>query len=309
MAPKLEMILARLDLGALTHLFAAQHIDDSLLASLTDDDLQKIGIDKLGHRKALLAAFASQTSQASSQPFTGGAEPALATRERPFVNSLGLPFVPTASHAPLFCIWPFRVRDYQLYCQENAMEFPRSDFTQGPDHPVVNVTWNDASAVCQWLTERERRLGIINHAFLYRLPQDREWSTAVQLDHESGGTPAERSGRKRGYPWGAEFPPPRGAGNYHSSLRADDFPETSPVGSFAANALGIYDLGGNVWEWCLDKYDRESDRRVLRGASCFNDDHEYLLSSYRDKAAPNSRRNNNGLRLVLSEVHERDPWR
>ncbi len=308
MASELETILSRANLGALAPLFAAEHIDDALLARLTDEDLRQIGVEKLGHRITLLAAFSASSSSASLPSGGGKMEPSKAMREKPFINSLGLPFVPIGGHAALFCIWPFRVRDFQIYCEESSVEFPSCDFSQTPEHPVVNVTWNDAAKVCKWLTERERQRGVISKAFLYRLPQDREWSDAVGLSHESGGTPAERSGRIKDYPWGAEFPPPRGAGNYHPSLRADDFSETSPVGSFAANPLGIYDLGGNVWEWCLDKYDRDGDRRALRGASCFNDDDEYLLSSFRDKAAPGSRRNNIGFRLVLSEAYEKDPW-
>ena len=160
---------------------------------------------------------------------------------------------------------------------------------------------------CKWLTKRERDQGAINHAFVYRLPEDREWSAAVGLVREPWRTPWERSGKARKYPWGGAYPPPRGAGNYHPSLAVDDFRETAPVASFAANPFGIYDLGGNVWEWCLDRYDRESGgccgaRRV------FNDDDDYLLSSYRDKRAPDNRRNNNGIRLVLSMAQERDPW-
>jgi len=58
-----------------------------------------------------------------------------------------------------------------------------------------------------------------------------------------------RSGIAEGYPWGPDFPPPPDAGNYHSRLKCGNFPETSPVGSFAPNKLGIFDLGGNVWEW------------------------------------------------------------
>jgi hypothetical protein len=268
MSSKLETILVRLDLGELTPLFASQGIDDSLLADLTDEDLQKIGIDQLGHRKRLLAAFAERASNVASTPISARTDPALATRENPFVNGLGLPFVPIADHTTLFCIWELRVRDYQLYCEESAAEFPSCDFAQGLDHPVVNVTWNDAMAFCKWLTKRERDQDVINKAFVYRLPEDREWSAAVGLVRERGRTPEERSGKAEKYPWGAGYPPPRGAGNYHPSLAVDDFRETAPVGSFAANPFGIYDLGGNVWEWCLDKYDRESDRRVLRGASC-----------------------------------------
>jgi hypothetical protein len=301
---RLEAILTSLGLDELMPLFAAHAIDDSLLGELTDDDLHKIGIDKLGSRKRLLAAIAAGAPAAS--PIR--ADPARASKESPFVNTLGLPFVPISRREILFCVWQLRVRDYRVYCQENAVEFPACDFDQGAEHPVVNVTWREACAFCRWLTKRERDMGWIDTSSAYRLPTDREWSLAVGLSYETGGTPRERSGKVQVYPWGGEFPPPRGAGNYHPSLGMDDFPETSPVGSFPANAFGIHDLGGNVWEWCQDAYDRESERRVLRGASCFNDDDEYLLASYRDGNLPDARRNNNGLRLVLASEKERDPW-
>jgi len=307
MPSQLETILLDLGLGELIPLFEAHEIDDSLLGELTDDDLQKIGIDKLGPRKRLLAAIAAGASRGSPTPRVK-TDPALATKESPFINTLGLPFVPISGHMLFFCAWQLRVRDYQLYCQENAAEFPVCDFEQGPAHPVVSVTWNEACAFCRWLTKRERDMGWIGDDLAYRLPSDREWSIAVGLRHEPGATPLERSGKAKGYPWGTGFPPSRGAGNYHPSLAVDDFRETSPVGSFSANAFGIYDLGGNVWEWCQDEYERGSERRVLRGASCFNDDDEYLLSSYRDRNAPDNRRNNNGFRLVLATVKERDPW-
>jgi formylglycine-generating enzyme required for sulfatase activity len=67
-------------------------------------------------------------------------------------------------------------------------------------------------------------------------------------------------------------------------------------------------MGGNVWEWCMDEYDKGSSSRVLRGASCFNDDQELLLSSCRDKASAEKCRNNVGVRLVLASQSARDPW-
>lgn len=233
--------------------------------------------------------------------------PAFASREKPFVSSLGQPFVPVEGYPALFCIWPVRVSDFAVYSRENSLEMPTCDFAQGPDHPVVNVNWKEAMAFCRWLTKRDTDLGLIQQTHAYRLPEDREWSAAAKIIGEGGRTPAERSGKRQEHPWGEGYPPPRGAGNYHPSLGVDDFAETSPVGSFAPNAFGLYDLGGNVWEWCLDNYDHHSDLRVLRGASCFNDDDEYLLSSYRHKTAPDNRRNNIGLRLVLA-AKSKEPW-
>src|SRR5205809_343581 len=100
----------------------------------------------------------------------------------------------------------------------------------------------------------------------YRLPSDVEWSKAAGLPDEGRNTPEERDGKLPGeFRWGRQWPPPAGAGNYadQTARRSlpkiiegyrDGFPETAPVGSFSANRYGIYDLGGNVWEWCLEGY-------------------------------------------------------
>jgi hypothetical protein len=308
MASKLESILARLDLRELRPLFMAPEIDVARLREWTDADLCRFGVDRADQRRRLLSAIREDARDPAPVPIGRERDPALATRENPFVNGLGLPFVPIVGHQTLFCIWLVRVLDYRLYCEEAGEEFPPCDFPQAPDHPVVGVTWHEATAFCEWLTQRERARGLLSGAFAFRLPEDREWSSAVGLLSEPWKTPQERSGKTKGYPWGPSFPPPPGAGNYHPSLAVDDFRETSPVWSFAPNAAGIHDLGGNVWEWCLDAYDRESDRRVLRGASCFNDDDEYLMSSFRDKNAPDQRRNNNGMRIVLAGVPTKDVW-
>ncbi len=334
MFSRLEKILTDLGLRGMLPAFRSEKIDDSLLAGLSDADLKEIGITKLGDRKRLLEAF-SQTKAVA--PTAGGArpsgtlpatppppvnrdrkeeeglyaeEPGKASRNRPFLNSLGMPFVPITRTKTLFCIWPVRGLDYAQFCAETGAVMPSVDFLQNPDHPVVNVAWNDAHIFCEWLTKRDNWLGLLDSRHIYRLPKDEEWSAAVGLPYEHSLTPRGRSGIIEGFPWGMDFPPPHGAGNYHHRLGADDFPETSPVGSFAANNFGIHDLGGNVWEWCMDEYEKGSSLRVLRGGSCFNDDPEFLRSSYRDKLAPERIRNNVGMRLVLAGfLHaDRDPW-
>ena len=124
----------------------------------------------------------------------------------------------------------------------------------------------------------------------YRLPTDAEWSVAVGLGKEKGNTPAEKdSGIKGVYPWGKEWPPPVGAGNYPQSLKVDKFEYTSPAGSFAVNKLGLHDMGGNVYEWCEDKYSPNRSWRVLRGASFADNARSHLWSSYRHYITPNMR--------------------
>jgi formylglycine-generating enzyme required for sulfatase activity len=80
----------------------------------------------------------------------------------------------------------------------------------------------------------------------------------------------------------------------------DGFAETSPVGSFAANPLGLFDMGGNVWQWCDDWYDKEQKDRVLRGASYVGADRGALVSSFRAHNAPRARYADNGFRCVLA---------
>src|ERR1700679_158761 len=103
-------------------------------------------------------------------------------------------------------------------------------------------------------------------------------------------TPKDNDGQiKNVYPWGTQWPPPSGVGNYSESITNDGFVHTSPVGSFVADSYGLYDMGGNVWQWCEDKYDFEHDWHVLRGASWVDRAPESLLASSRSGDAHDSR--------------------
>ncbi|HOX02591.1 MAG TPA: SUMF1/EgtB/PvdO family nonheme iron enzyme [Candidatus Paceibacterota bacterium] len=218
-------------------------------------------------------------------------------------NSLGMKFVALPGTLVLFGVWPARVRDYAVFAEATRRNVDPPEFAQEQDHPVVKVTWEEAQAFCAWLTERERLDGRLGQEQHYRLPTDQEWSAAAGLPREPENSPKERSGRiGNRYPWGREWPPPKGAGNYDPALSVDDFAHTSPVGVFPANAYGLHDLGGNVWEWCEDWYDETRQGRVLRGASWRSDLRESLLSSYRNARDPGCRRANNGFRCVVAMV-------
>jgi formylglycine-generating enzyme len=106
-----------------------------------------------------------------------------------------------------------------------------------PNQPVVGVSWHDAQAFCTWLT---RETGVV-----HRLPTEAEWEAAAR-----GGLAGQP------YPWGRDLPDAGGRyrANYDPSDFADDgFALTAPVASFPPNGYGLFDMAGNVSEWCADQ--------------------------------------------------------
>ena len=214
------------------------------------------------------------------------------------------------------------MQDFEVFAKETKREWPKAGFEQGPTHPAVNVSWEDATAFCAWLTERERKAGKLGANEVVRLPSDHEWSCAVGIgDREDAAkTPQEKDGKLADvFPWGSVWPPPAGAGNYageelqpalatgkYSDIGSvlsgyrDGSVETAPAGSFPANRFGLFDLGGNAWEWCEDWYDDKKERRVLRGASWRYTDRAHLLAAKRYRDTPTYRGKDNGFRSVVA---------
>jgi formylglycine-generating enzyme required for sulfatase activity len=217
-----------------------------------------------------------------------------------FTNSLGLPFIPLPDSAVRICIYETRVADFQAFAAATGQVIAPAPFPQTSNHPVVNVTWEDATAFCRWLTTHERQLGLLNTNQVYRLPTDAEWTTAVGLGPQSGRTPEDRMHQTITWPWGASWPPQPGEGNYAPQLATDPHPHTAPVGSLKPSPLGLFDLGGNVWEWCEDWFNDARVTKVLRGAS-FNDAQPRdLLAAYRFSATVHLANDDVGFRLTLT---------
>jgi hypothetical protein len=229
-------------------------------------------------------------------------------RSQSWENSLGMKFVPVGDI--LIGIWPVRVRDFAAFCKETGRNAPQPDFPQDEFHPVVLVNAEDSRAFCDWLTQKELAAEQLAQGQSYRLPQDKEWSAAAGLADEGRSTPEERDGKTREFSWGKHWPPPDHAGNFaDSSLRRsgqpsisgyhDGFSQTSPVGSFAANKLGLYDMNGNVWQWILEPYNPSSRWGVMRGGSWATEKQAELSLSYRNVVDPAGREVIYGFRVVL----------
>ena len=168
------------------------------------------------------------------------------------------------------------------------------------DHPVVYVTSYDAVKYCEWLSQKEGKT--------YRLPTEAEW------EYSARGTDG------RLFPWGnterrgdlANFADASTTFAWRDPLIHDGYPETSPVGAFprGMSAFGVYDLAGNVWEWCLDFYQplagspKRNPRglgsgptRLYRGGS-WKSRFTNLRASARGSNAPKYASNDVGFRVV-----------
>jgi formylglycine-generating enzyme required for sulfatase activity len=273
--------------------------------------------------------------RAASAPRPAGiaADLATATKDAPYVNGLGMKFMPvpifggpTAGQRVLFSIWDTRVQDYDFFAKETERDRFGVTFPQGPTHPAVSVSWDDAQAFCEWLTGREQVAGRLPTGWRYRLPNDHEWSCAVGIGTMEDATKTPKWNLDNAqnnfvYPWGKQWPPPPGSGNFLGeetlpAMAAGDFPsgvtskeviagyrdgflETSPVGSFKANQFGLFDMTGNVLQWCADWFDERQIDRVLRGSAWPDGVKCLLFSSWRTHYHPGGTDGYVGFRCVL----------
>jgi len=199
----------------------------------------------------------------------------IVTRTSDFVNSIGMKFnlIPAGSFImgskdgdldeelvhkatitkPFYIgIYPVTQAEYEAIMGTNPSCF------EGDDRPVEMVTWHDAKEFCRKLSEKEGRT--------YRLPTEAEWEYAC------------RAGTTTEYYWGDRVD------DAYLWYRDNSDGQTHPVGQRVPNPWGLFDMSGNVWEWCEDQYDRnyhiispETDpmgpprgsRRVARGGCWF----------------------------------------
>lgn len=237
---------------------------------------------------------------------------AMGKEKRTWTNSLGMSFaeVPVGKGRLLVAQEETQERHLAPFRKSRKLPAPYAA------RPASQVSWTEAMAFCDWLTMREREAGVIGMRERYRLPTDHEWSCAAGIGHleSPAKSPEQKSNRITGhFPWGTAWPPLPGAGNLCGEESARDFPSCFLAGyrddwargevesrASRPNPYGLYDLGGNLWEWCLDRYRADKDWRVLRGGSWKSARRETLLTSHRTHDPENYRSDSVGFRCVLA---------
>ena len=198
--------------------------------------------------------------------------------------------------------WDEEKREFR---QDRKFSWRHSGFGKSQEHPVVNVSWNDAVAFCEWLRRKEGQP--------YRLPTEAEWEYACR----AGTTTRYISGddSEALHTFGNVSDPTAKA--IHPELKetisaSDGFVYTAPVAQFKANGFGLNDTHGNVWEWCQDVYDPEYYKsspmddpicsvgtafRVLRGGS-WGCSPRCCRSAYRERRVPEGCYDSLGFRVA-----------
>ena len=173
--------------------------------------------------------------------------------------------------------------------------------------PVESVSWNDAVEFCKKLSEKD--------GVTYRLPTEAEWEYAC------------RAGTTTTFHFGSMLNGDKanvnGSNPYGTATKGPFLQRTTTVGLYPKNAFGLFDMHGNVWEWCEDVYDEKayasrsgtttdpkvtsgSEYRVLRGGSWFNGS-RYTRSASRSRYSPDDRNGVDGFRVVISSAAVRTP--
>jgi len=147
------------------------------------------------------------------------------------------------------------------------------EYSPDDTHPMVSVTWYDAIAYAKWAGKR--------------LPTEKEWEFAAR-----GGL------INKEYSWGDDESLARDYANYGGTGGKDQWKRTPLVGSFKPNGYGLYDMSGNVWEWCQDWSENDQKSKVLCGGSWLYGSIRLRLA-IRFDSAPNYGGGSSGFRCVL----------
>jgi hypothetical protein len=176
--------------------------------------------------------------------------------------------------------------DYEKYCKDVKISIPDdSGFGKGK-RPVINVSWNDATAYAKWLSNKASIEE--GEKVEYKLPTEDEWYLACNAGAKTKWHFGDDKKLLHKYAWYDE-------NSYDLGKGHKDY-GTHEVRNKDANALGLYDMHGNVWEWCEDWYDEEKKYKVLRGGS-WGSNSSYTHSTDRSWSIPSSGNYYVGFRL------------
>ena len=198
--------------------------------------------------------------------------------------------------------------DKNAFAFNEKYSWRNAGFEQTDEHPVVNVSWNDAVAFCKWLSKRENKT--------YRLPTEAEWEYACRAGtttrYYSGDDPETlaKVSNMADATLKAQFP------DWKYTIKASDgYVFTAPVGKFKPNAFGLYDMHGNAWQWCADWYDvgyyadspvddptgpASGNVRVRRGGS-WDFGPDITRSAKRGRGTPDYRSYGSGFRVARTQ--------
>jgi formylglycine-generating enzyme required for sulfatase activity len=190
--------------------------------------------------------------------------------------------------------------------QERNGNWQKFGYLQDDKHPVACINWHDAVAYAKWLSRKTGKT--------YRLPTEAEWEYAARGKTSTARYWGENSDYACKYANVADKTTQKlikRAASWKVHNCTDGFAYSAPVGSFKANAFGLNDMLGNVWEWVEDSYHEnyqgapvdgsawkgDDKKRVLRGGSWY-DAPRFVRTAGRDKAVPGSRYDNIGFRVA-----------
>jgi len=169
--------------------------------------------------------------------------------------------------------YPVTFEEYDLYCEDVKKEKPKDGGWGRGRRPVINVSWHDVVAYCEWISKKTGQN--------YRLPTEAEWEYSCRAGTTTKWSFGNDKKELEKYAW------------YDKNSES----KVHRVGEKKPNPWGLYDMHGNVWEWCADVFDKKQKTRVRRGGSWFSNDF-YSSSTYRSRSIPLSSFHDVGFRLV-----------
>jgi len=139
--------------------------------------------------------------------------------------------------------YPVTFTEYDMFCEGTSIEKPSNEGWGRYRRPVIHVSWYDANDFCEWLSKKS--------GDNYRLPTQREWEYACRAGTNTKWSFGDDERDLEKYAW----------------YSANSIRQTHIVGQKLANPWGLYDMHGNIWEWCVDDDNIDIEKKITCGAS------------------------------------------